>query len=203
MMTISANSLGHMFARAVVCLLCLIAMPLAATPEEDGEKGMQEFAEGNLINGMELMRKAAEAGYAPAQARLAYVLDQAEEDAEAVKWFQKAAEQANSEGMFGLGSMYNRGDAVEKNPELGFEWFLKAAEQNYIPAMRVCAYAYEEGNLNLQVDYAKAVHWFSRAAALGDQLSIQKLAKAYETGQLGLVVDAVKSAQLSEQVTQE
>jgi TPR repeat protein len=178
-------------------VLGLFFQPLLAQPESPesiGERGIAEYIAGNLMDGMELLYQAAEAGYAPAQARLGYILDQSEENEEAFSWFEKAAMQENAEGLHGLGSMYAKGEGTESNPEEAFRLMLKAANLNYLPAMRVCATAYEQGEFKLDIDNAKALIWLTRAADLGDASSINRLANANRYGHLGLSINLEEAA---------
>ena len=55
----------------------------------------------------------------------------------AFSWFNKAAEQENSEAQFNLASMYFNGLGVEKNLEKAFEWIRKAALNNNIYAKSI------------------------------------------------------------------
>jgi len=177
--------------------LGFLVQPLLAQPESPesiGERGIAEYVAGNLMDGMELLYQAAESGYAPAQARLGYILDQSEENDEAFSWFEKAAEQENAEGIHGLGSMYAKGEGTESNPEEALRLMLRAANLNHLPAMRVCAAAYEQGGLNLEVDHAKALMWLTRAADLGDASSINRLANANRYGHLGLSINLEEAA---------
>lgn len=48
---------------------------------------------------------------------------------EAVKWYQKAAEQGIADAQCNLGSMYRDGDGVAQDYAEAFKWFQMAAEQ--------------------------------------------------------------------------
>ena len=53
----------------------------------------------------------------------------AKDEAEAVKWYRKAAEQGNAYGQNNLGKMYANGLGVAKDEAEAVKWFRKAAEQ--------------------------------------------------------------------------
>ncbi len=52
-------------------------------------------------------------------------------DAEAAKWFCKAAEQGEACGQFCLGTIYEFGRGVPQNDAEAVKWYRKAAEQGY------------------------------------------------------------------------
>lgn len=52
-----------------------------------------------------------------------------EDDAEAVTWFRKAAEQGSDHAQFNLGVKYVKGEGVKKDLAEGLKWVKKAAEQ--------------------------------------------------------------------------
>ena len=51
-----------------------------------------------------------------------------QDDAEAVKWFQQAAEQGYAEAQYNLGAMYFTGGGVHQDFHLSKEWFGKACD---------------------------------------------------------------------------
>ena len=151
----------------VVAMCWGLAAPWAiAGPEQDTELAEKEFARGDLVASMGLWRKAAQEGYAPAQARLADILDKAEEDVEAVDWYRKAAVQGNAAGEYGLGQMYLKGEGVKKDAEQARVNIVRAAEKNYLPALLLMMEAYRTGGMGLAVDPAKADEWEARVIAL-------------------------------------
>ena len=56
-------------------------------------------------------------------------------DAEAVKWYRKAAKQGNADAQFNLGWMYQDGRGVEQNDAEAMKWYRKAAELGNVWAM--------------------------------------------------------------------
>ncbi len=47
----------------------------------------------------------------------------------AFEWYQKAADQNNADGQYGLGYMYDTGTGVPQNSDTAMVWYKKAAEQ--------------------------------------------------------------------------
>ena len=147
-------------------LLTGTAASASETPEQIFQRATQTLGRGDLITGMGLLRKSAEAGHAPAQARLGDILDKAEEDKEAVAWYRKAAEQGNAAGEFGLGMEYASGEGVPKDMEQAREWVLRAAEQGHQSAVETLAMAYRIGGLGLAPDAGQARIWGERAESI-------------------------------------
>lgn len=174
---------------------CLVAMlltaaPVAAdTPENLMEQAQTAFDRSDIVKAMSLYRMAAEAGHAPAQSRLAYLLDNAEDNEAAVAWYLKAAEAGDAEGMAGLAQMYAAGEGTEQNLQEAARWFTLAAQQGHTPAIRVLALAYESGGLGFDVNYAQAISWLNAGVDANDVWSTQRLARALRQGELGLRID--------------
>ncbi|NTU90317.1 MAG: sel1 repeat family protein [Chlorobiaceae bacterium] len=74
----------------------------------------------------------AEAGDPKAQNKLGTYyqlgLNTEQSDAEAVRWFRKAAEQGNGDGEFNLGEMYEKGRGVPVDREQALYWYKKACD---------------------------------------------------------------------------
>jgi TPR repeat protein len=172
----------------------------AAPPQEYVHKAEKAFDESDIVSAMSYYRKAAEAGYVPAQNRLAYLLDKSEENEEALRWYQTAAATGDAEAEHGLARMYASGDGVIKNNSEALRLFTSSANKNYTPAIRVMATAYEEGELGLRIDYEAARKWLVKGAQLNDYWSIKRLARAYSNGELGLRIDRQKVTQLEQQL---
>lgn len=181
---------------ALLFNITAIAQSETTDPVELGEKGIRAFAQGNLIEAMDLLGRSAQQGYAPAQSTLAYILDQAEENERAFQLFQQAADQNHAAAQYGLGGMYAKGEGTQKSPQLAGEWIKKAAMQRYTLAMRDFAYALEKGDLGFDKDSSQALHWFNRCSEAGDAVCKRRLAFAYGKGELGLAVDEEKAQQL-------
>lgn len=154
------------FLSVTTVLWSLITPSAVAGPEQDTALAEKEFARGDLVASMGLWRKAAQQGYAPAQARLADILDKAEEDAEAADWYRKAADQGNAAGEYGLAQMYLKGEGVKKDFEQARLYALRSAEKGHLDAVVLMMEAYRTGGLGLTVDIAKADEWEAKVIAL-------------------------------------
>jgi TPR repeat protein len=117
------------------------------------------------------IRIRAYIGDSEAQFRLALVYFLGEEvprdDAQAVEWFRKAAEQGNPDAQFGLGLLYRDGErGVPRDDAQAVEWFRKAAEQGYADAQFGLGLMYDMGE-GVSEDDAQAVEWYRKAAEQG------------------------------------
>lgn len=180
---------------ALLILQLLICPSAFADAKTDGEKGIEQYRQGNLIEGMQLLHKSAQKGYAPAQVTLAFILDQSEQNREAFHWYQQAADQNDARGLFGLGTMYAKGEGVEKNTRKAGKLIEKSARMDHIPAMLEYANALEFGRLGFETNQPEAAIWYLKAAEAGDHDSMRRMRDAYLNGQLGLPIDLVKSAE--------
>ena len=99
----------------------------------------------------------------------------AKDDAQAVFWFRKAAEQGSAVSQTILGDIYlGGGRGVEPDPVQGFAWMRKAAEQGFAKAQYILGTMFEEG-LGTAPDIAQAKIWYAKAAAQGDVNAQQAL----------------------------
>lgn len=146
--------------------LLLAAGPAAAGPREDTERAEAAFRSGDLITAMALLRRAADEGHAPAQARLADLLDAAEQDAEAVALYRRAAEQGDAAGETGLARMLANGEGVTRDVTQALELLRRAAAREHAPALDALSRAYRTGTLGLPQDLAEAQRLEARVRAL-------------------------------------
>ncbi len=92
----------------------------------------------------------------------------AADDAEAVKWYRKAAEQGDAYAQYNLGFMYDNGEGVPRDYAEAARWYRKAANQGEADARFNLGVMYSEGQ-GVPQDYAQAHMWFSLAGAQGDK----------------------------------
>lgn len=163
-----------------------------ATPEDDYRAGSAAYRGGDVVQAMALLKKSADAGHAQSQSLLAYILNQAEFNDEAVAYYRKAAAQGDPDGEFGLGSLYAAGEGVKRDPAEARRWIERAAEKGHAAAINSLAQAYIGGELGItemQRNGAEALRWVRRAADSGYLPAMTRLASAYRTGAYGLAVD--------------
>ena len=112
-------------------------------------------------------------------------------------WRLDAANFGNSDCMWKIGMMYEKGQYVEKNLDTALEWYKKSAAQNNSEAMRILGYLYEHGE-DVPQDYKKAVEWYEKAVALKNTYALNNLAGMYREGK-GVEKNPAKADELSDE----
>ena len=100
---------------------------------------------------------------------------------EAVKWYEKAAEQGYSMAQVNLGNIYYDGKGVEQNYEKAVELYKKAAEQGNAIAQYNLALKYVRGQ-GVEQNYEEAVKWYRQSAEQGYMYAQCNLGYMYEVG---------------------
>ena len=90
------------------------------------------------------------------------------DDAEAVRWYRRAADQGNASGQYSLGLMYSEGRGVLKDDAEAVRWYRLAAEQGNTAGQYGLAFMYSEGRGVLK-DSVLAHMWWNIAGANGDE----------------------------------
>ena len=114
----------------------------------------------------------AEAGDARAQYNLGLMYDNGEgveqDFKEAIKWYQKAADQGYAEWQCNLGVMYYEGKGVEQDFKEAIKWNQKAADQGYARAQNNLGVMYANGD-GVEQNFVTGYAWWSIAATTGQQ----------------------------------
>jgi TPR repeat protein len=93
----------------------------------------------------------------------------------------REANAGNQPAQRNLGSIYDQGLGVAKDPAQAALWFRKAADAGNRDATFQLATMYENGR-GVPQDQKQAIDWYRKAALLGDADSQVKLARAYMDG---------------------
>jgi len=154
--------------RAALALVALGAVAVAAADDADDElrAGIAAYDSGDLPGAMARFEKAAHAGSPEAQVRLAYILDQAEENEAAADWYRAAAEQGDADGIAGLAAMYAKGEGVPRDYAKARALFEQAAEAGHAASIRVLIASYAKGGLDVAPDAQRLAYWKGRQADL-------------------------------------
>jgi uncharacterized protein len=144
------------------------------------------LAKGDTPKAMSWCRIAAEGGEPLAQLDLGVCYLKGDgvphDEGEAVKWFEKAAEQGLVPAQNNIGVMYfYGGSGVVKDYGRALKWFRLAASKDWAPSQRFLAKMYWDG-LEVAQDKQEAVKWYSKAAANGDAEAQNNLGHAYLMG---------------------
>lgn len=125
------------------------------------------------------------AGDTQAQVRLGekYLSGEAvkQNDIEAAKWFQKAAERGNAQAQEYLGRLYALGRGVPENKEKSAHWYMKSAQQGWVEAQFVIASMYLLGE-GLPQDDVACHEWLQKASERGHTASMYLLGISYGRG---------------------
>ncbi|MDR1888700.1 MAG: sel1 repeat family protein [Zoogloeaceae bacterium] len=145
--------------------LCLSISVSAQTVEEVLEKAEQNDVEAQVLLGA------------------MYYLGQgvAQNFAEAVSWYRKAAGQGDANAQFTLGQMYRQGLGIAQNDTEAANWYRKAAEQEHAVAQYNLGMMYINGHGVAQSD-AEAVDWLRKAAEQGYMYAQYNLGGLYYEG---------------------
>jgi len=84
---------------------------------------------------------------------------------EALKWFRKAAEQADAQAQSMLGGMYANGLGIPQDYQEAVKWYRKAAQQGNINAQNNLGRIYANGKRGVPQDFVRAHTWYTVAAA--------------------------------------
>ena len=103
--------------------------------------------------------------------------------AEAAKWFSKASEDGDPEGLYRYADCLMKGYGVEKDPQSALEKLQEAASKSYIPALLRLGLLYHTGDTSVGTRNDEiALNWFRQAAALGDPSAKRYLGEFYLNG---------------------
>lgn len=196
----------HGLAAALLgAMLAWLAAPGAqAAPADDHARGLKAYHRGDVVDAMNALRPAVQAGYAPAQTLLAFILERSDFAEEAVALYRSAADQGDAEGHAGLANAYLSGRGVAKDEKRALQHFSKAADAGHAPSVEVIATAWAQGDLGLQAgaDPAAARAALQRAAAQGHLASAEALAVAYQKGRLGQAPDPAEATRWQQRVAE-
>lgn len=171
-----------------------------ATPEQYFDAADKADKADDMITATQLYRAAAEGGHAKAQVRIATILYESGYVGKALEFYRKAADQGNTDGMYGVGMIVMGGEVDDKKDLVeARKWFVRAAEQGHGQSLQKLADAYIHGGLGLDEaarSGPEALSWIKRAADADSVSAVKALAEAYRTGKYGLAVDPKQADEL-------
>jgi hypothetical protein len=150
---------------AAILLMLSFAAPVAAGPYGDA---VAAHSRHDYATALWLFRPLADQGSAMAQFFLGAMYYEGQgvpqSDAEAAKWFRKAAEQGEDTSQDALGSIYfTGGDGIAQNYAEAMKWFRKAADQGNPAAQNSLGMMYEKGH-SVPMNFILAYMWYSLSA---------------------------------------
>ena len=106
----------------------------------------------------------------------------AQDHAEAVRWYRKAADQGLAEAQFALGFGYANGQGgLAKDDVQAAFWYRKAADQGEAMAQNALCLMYDEGH-GVPQNYALATYWYRRSAEQGNPTAQHLLGLMFDKG---------------------
>lgn len=105
----------------------------------------------------------------------------AQDQKEAARWYQMAAERGFAPAEYRLGSLYEKGNGVGRDLSKAMSLYQRAADAGNASSMHNLAVLYASGATGT-ADYKAAVSWFTKAAELGIADSQFNLAILYARG---------------------
>ena len=163
------------------------AMVEVATTPRSGllDEGLEAYKKKDYVTALKVLTPLALQENADAQVKLGIMYNDGlgvrQDQAEAAKWYRKAAEHGNVFGQFNLGAHYFNGEGEPQDFVEARKWFRKAAEQGDSDAQGILGGMYENGK-GVQKDYAEAEKWYRKAVAQGNAEAQTNLGLMYEKG---------------------
>lgn len=99
-------------------------------------------------------------------------------DNEALKWLQQAADRDYPDAYMALGMMYSDGMAFAPDYRIAFNWFAKSAELNNAEAQFQLGGLYRKG-MGVEKSPKQAVEWYRKAAEQGHEGAKARLKEMY------------------------
>jgi hypothetical protein len=154
----------------IVRVALFAGLPLAAllgtAVAEPLSDGVSAYGRKDYATAKRILRPLAERGSTIAQFYLGLSCrgkSVSESEAEAVRWFRKAAEQGFAAAQAALGTRYFIGWGVSQSYGEAMDWSLKAAKQGNPSAQAILGTIYESG-YGVQKNFVLAHMWFTVSA---------------------------------------
>lgn len=98
----------------------------------------------------------------------------AKDNAEAVRWYKKAADKGNANAQDNLGWMYQNGFGVNQNYSEAVSWYEKAASQGHANAQNNLGWMIHNG-WGIEQNDDEAIKWFKKSADQGNTYALNNL----------------------------
>ena len=134
------------------------------------DAGLAAKDRGHYATAIRAWLPLAEAGSAEAANNIGHMYEEglgvAQNYAEAMDWYRKAALQELAQAQHNVGLLYYNGYGVAANPREALRWFRLAANQGLAESEYMLGVAYQAG-AGVELDYAEARRWFLLSARQG------------------------------------
>lgn len=135
----------------------------------------------NLNKAAEFYAKTAQLNGVDAQRELALLYLNTHKDAEAVAWFEKAAENGDLSSTYYYGKLLYEGKGVKQDAQQGMIFLLKTAEAGFPMGQYMVAQAYFDGK-GVMKNMEQGAEWMIKAANNGVVKAQYELAMCYVDG---------------------
>jgi hypothetical protein len=129
------------------------------------------FQAGDHAGAAKIVARAAEAGNAVAQLRLALLYDQGDGVPRSAKtafeWYSRASAQGEPESQNQVGLFYELGEGVPENWDLAARLYQASAQQGWMKGQYSLGRAYQFG-IGVPQNRQTAIAWFAKAGAQGN-----------------------------------
>ena len=136
--------------------------------------GLEAYAAKDYRTAWEILYPLANGGQVEAQRKIGVMLRHGlgvkKDDAKAIYWYRKAAENGHVRAQNSLGVMYRFGMGVKRDAEQAAHWIMAAAKQGDAKARENLGLMYMEGD-GLEQSDKQAVYWLKQAAFQGQAKS--------------------------------
>ena len=149
----------------------LIFALLTSAHAADLYTGAEAYKRGDFTTALREWRPLAKSGHIEAQFQLGVMYERGEgvlrNDAQAVKWYSRAAMRGDADAQNNLGAAYAKGRGVPQNDVQAVKLFRKAAVQGLATAQRNLGIMYSNGD-GVRRNKTQALAWLIVAAGQGD-----------------------------------
>lgn len=130
------------------------------------------------------LKPAADQGDAEAQLAIGNILRpnmncRSQANAEAAKWYRKAADQGLTDAEYYIGRLHDAGEGLERSDKEAMKWYLLAAAKGHAQAQYQLGMLYGRRHDGLPADMGKSLKWITLAAYQGHGLAAYHLASYY------------------------
>jgi hypothetical protein len=156
--------------------------------------GLDAWKQGDTDKGLSILRRVsadgalrpmAQAGDPKAQVAFGRVVENSgipDAQGEAAKWYQRAADQGDPDGLTSIGVYYQNGaGGLPQDQAKARALYEQAAAKDWAPAMTDLGAIYAEGK-GVPKDMKAALTWYRKAADLDDANAMYSLGQRYEKG---------------------
>ena len=188
---------SYTFIAAFCLVLSAVFSPARAAESESGAVESIPQANAELASKIDSLKTMAQSGNPFFERALGAAYVEQKDYAQALTWYEKAADQNDVDAILNIAHFYNFGIGVEKDMRQAFQWYLKAAELGSAQAQNDVGYLYYRGR-GVPRDYKQSIEWTQKAAAQDFPMAYVNLAMAYMDG-AGVAKDNKKAFELLQQ----